>query len=114
MIEIGGQVKPEPDTVYVLPPNKDLIYKNGALNLKKRRTERPTLAIDHFFESLAEEQGPRAIGVVLSGSGSDGTAGLRAIKAAGGITFAQDEQSAKFAAMPRNALMSGFVDAPSS
>ena len=111
VIEISGRVKPAPDTVYVLPPNKDLIYKNGALNLKKRRTERPTLAIDHFFESLAEEQGPRAIGVVLSGSGSDGTAGLRAIKAAGGITFAQDEQSAKFAAMPRNALMSGFVDA---
>src|SRR5215469_10198955 len=108
--EIGGQIKPEPDTVYVLPPNKDVIYKSGALRLKQR-TERPMLAIDHFFESLAEEQGSRAIGVVLSGSGSDGTAGLRAIKAAGGLTFAQDEDTAKFAAMPRNAIMSGFVDA---
>src|SRR5262249_28810587 len=76
-----------------------------------RLIERPTLAIDRFFESLAEEQGSRAIGIVLSGTGSDGTAGLRAIKAAGGITFAQDESSAKFAAMPRNAIMSGFVDA---
>jgi len=109
-LEISGRIKPEPDTVYVLPPNKDVIYKNGALKLM-RRTERPMLAIDHFFESLAEEQGSRAIGVVLSGSGSDGTAGLRAIKAAGGLTFAQDEESAKFPAMPRNAVVSGFVDA---
>src|SRR5262245_52376985 len=108
--EISGRIKPEPNTVYVLPPNKSLIYKSSTLRLKER-PQRPTLAIDHFFESLAEEQGPRAIGVVLSGTGSDGTAGLRAIKAAGGITFAQDEDSAKFAAMPRNAIMSGFVDA---
>src|SRR5215471_2190987 len=113
VIEISGQIKPEPDTVYVLPPNKDLIYKNGALRLRQR-SERPMLAIDHFLESLAEEEGPRAIGVVLSGTGSDGTAGLRAIKAAGGITFAQDEDSAKFSAMPRNAIVSGFVDAAMS
>jgi two-component system CheB/CheR fusion protein len=108
--EIAGRTKPEPDKVYVLPPNKDVIFKNGSLRLM-RRTERPMLAIDHFFESLAEEQGPRAIGIVLSGSGSDGTAGLRAIKAAGGLTFAQDEETAKFPAMPRSAIMSGFVDA---
>src|SRR5215471_11978803 len=113
VIEISGQIKPEPNTVYVLPPNKDLIYKNAALRLRQR-SERPMLTIDHFFESLAEEQGPRAIGVVLSGTGSDGTAGLRAIKAAGGITFAQDEASAKFSAMPRNAIVSGFVDAAMS
>jgi len=109
VIEITGRVKPEPDTVYVQPPNKCVIYKNSALTLVKR-TERLNVAIDQFFESLAETQGPRAIGVVLSGSGSDGTAGLRAIKAAGGITFAQDD-SAKFSAMPRNAIQSGFVDA---
>jgi len=108
--EITEPIKPEADKVYVLPPNKDLVYKNGMLRLRQR-SERPMLAIDHFFESLAEEQGPRAIGVLLSGSGSDGTAGLRAIKAAGGITFAQDEESAKFSAMPRNAIASGFVDA---
>jgi len=110
VIEIDGRVKPEPNTVYVLPSNKGLLYKNGALVLT-RRVERPTLAIDRFFESLAEGQGGRAIGVLLSGSGSDGTAGLRAIKAAGGITFAQDEESAKFPAMPRSAIQSGFVDA---
>jgi two-component system CheB/CheR fusion protein len=110
VIELNGRVEPKPDTVYVQPPSKCVIYKNGALTLV-HRTERLNLAIDHFFESLAEEQRSRAIGVVLSGSGSDGTAGLRAIKVAGGITFAQDEQSAKFASMPRNAIMSGFVDA---
>jgi two-component system CheB/CheR fusion protein len=110
VVEISGRIKPEPNTIYVLPPNKDLIYEKGALALT-RRTDRPMLAIDHFFESLAEEQGSRAIGVVLSGTGSDGTAGLRAIKAAGGITFAQDEESAKFPAMPRNAMVAGFVDA---
>src|SRR5215475_1234628 len=79
VIEISGRIKPEANKVYVLPPNKGLIYKNGALNLIQLGV-RPTLAIDHFFESLAEEQGPRAIGVLLSGSGSDGTSGLRAIK----------------------------------
>src|SRR5262249_51369433 len=110
VLGISAREKPRPDTVYVLPPNKGLIYKKGALNLIQLGG-RPTLAIDHFLESLAEEQGSRAIGVVLSGSGSDGTAGLRAIKAAGGITFAQDEESAKYPAMPRSAITAGFVDA---
>lgn len=110
VIEINGRTKPEANTVYVQPPNKCVIYKNGALTLV-RRTERLNLAIDQFFESLAEDQGPRAIGVLLSGTGSDGTAGLRAIKAAGGITFAQDEATAKFSTMPRNAILAGFVDA---
>ena len=75
-----------------------------------RRTEKLNIAIDHFFESLAEECGSGAIGIVFSGTGSDGTAGLRAIKAAGGLTFAQTEASAKFDAMPRSAIRSGFVD----
>lgn len=110
VIEISGRLRPKPNTVYVQPSNKCVVCKNGSLALT-RRTERLSLAIDHFFESLAEAQGPRAIGVVLSGSGSDGTAGLRAIKAAGGLTFAQDEESAKFPSMPRTALLSGFVDA---
>ena len=111
VIEINKRIEAKPDTVYVLPANKCLICKGGKLVLTPMRPERPTLAIDHFFESLAQAEGARAIGVLLSGSGSDGTAGLRAIKAAGGITFAQDEQTAKFPAMPRNAIQAGFVDA---
>src|SRR5437763_1737313 len=107
--EIAGTTTPEPNAVYVQPPDRCVIAKNGKLTLV-RRTERLNIAIDHFFESLAEECGSRAIGIVLSGTGSDGTAGLRAIKAAGGLTFAQTEESAKFDAMPRSAIRSGFVD----
>ena len=107
--EIAGTTTPKPNEVYVQPPNKCVIAKQGKLTLV-RRTERLNIAIDHFFESLAEERGSRAIGIVLSGTGSDGTAGLRAIKAAGGLTFAQTEASAKFDAMPRSAIRSGFVD----
>jgi two-component system, chemotaxis family, CheB/CheR fusion protein len=109
VIELAGTTTPRPDTVYVQPANKCVIVKAGALKLVLR-TQKLNLAIDHFFESLAEERGSRAIGIILSGSGTDGTAGLRAIKAAGGLTFAQSERSAKFDAMPRNAIRAGFVD----
>lgn len=108
VMELSGATVPQRNAVYVQPPNKCVTYKNGMLRLA-RRTEKLNLAIDHFFESLAEGCGRRAIGVILSGTGSDGTAGLRAIKAAGGLTFAQDE-SAKFVDMPRSAIRSGFVD----
>src|SRR6267154_1433037 len=107
--EITGTTVPKPNAVYVQPPDKCVIAKNGKLTLVQR-TQRLNVAIDHFFESLAEDCGSRAIGIVLSGTGSDGTAGLRAIKAAGGLTFAQTEASAKFDAMPRSAIRSGFVD----
>src|SRR5256714_8792736 len=107
--EVTRTTTPKPNAVYVQPPNKCVIAKNGALTLVQRE-KRLNVAIDHFFESLAEECGSRAIGIVLSGTGSDGTAGLRAIKAAGGLTFAQSEDSAKFDAMPRSAIRAGFVD----
>src|SRR5213075_306637 len=107
--EVTRTTTPKPNTVYVQPPNKCVIAKNGTLTLVQRE-KRLNVAIDHFFESLAEECGSRAVGIVLSGTGSDGTAGLRAIKAAGGLTFAQSEESAKFDAMPRSAIRSGFVD----
>jgi len=110
VIEIAKTTKPEPNTVYVQPPNKCVLVQDGALVLVGR-TQHVNVAIDQFFESLAEACGSRGIGVLLSGTGSDGTAGLRAIKVAGGLTFAQDEQTAKFAEMPRNAIRSGFVDA---
>src|SRR5437763_701052 len=107
--EVTGTTTPKPNTVYVQPPNKCVIAKDDTLTLVQRE-ERLNVGIDHFFESLAEECGSRAIGIVLSGTGSDGTAGLRAIKAAGGLTFAQNQESAKFDAMPRSAIRAGFVD----
>ena len=110
VLELTETIAAEPNSVYVQPPNKCVTVKNGALTLV-RRTERLNVAIDQFFESLAEARGARAIGVILSGTGSDGTAGLRAIKAAGGLTFAQSVESAKFDAMPRSAIRAGFVDA---
>ncbi len=108
--EVTRTTKPEPNQVYVQPANKCLIVRGGQLKLV-RRTQRINVAIDHFFESLAEDRGARAIAILLSGCGSDGTAGLRAIKEAGGLTFAQSEESARFPEMPRNAIRSGFVDA---
>ena len=101
----------EPDRVYVIPPNTDLALEGNQLVLVPREESRkPHLAIDTFFRSLAAERGPHAIGVLLSGSGADGTEGLRAIKAEGGLTLAQDPDTAKFGDMPRNALRAGVVD----
>ena len=93
-----------PDHVYVIPPNTNLAVAQGVLHVTPRGGARPHLPVDLFLRSLAEEQQIRAIGVVLSGTGSDGTLGLCEIKAVGGITFAQDEQSARQFGMPRSAI----------
>jgi len=109
--EVVEGVTVEPDHVYVIPPNKALGIRNGDLHLLARRRQDPKhLPVDAFFHSLAENEGGRAIGVILSGVASDGTVGLAAIKAAGGITFAQDSQSAKYDGMPRSAIAAGCVD----
>ncbi len=98
------------DHVYVIPPNTNLSIAQGRLKLQPRpQSSRAQRAIDFFFESLAQDQRERAIGVILSGTASDGTLGLEAIKAEGGITFAQDE-SAKYDSMPRSAVAAGCVD----
>jgi two-component system CheB/CheR fusion protein len=100
----------EPNHVYVIPPNTEMAISQGTLRLQPRRREGAHLPINFFLRSLAEDQGSRAIGVILSGSASDGVEGMRAIKEQGGVTFAQDEDSAKFGSMPRSALASGCVD----
>src|SRR6185312_12495929 len=83
---------------------------NGVIRLISPATPGPRLPIDFLFRSLAEDRGDRAIGIVLSGTGSDGTFGLQAIKSAGGITFVQEPSSAKYDGMPRSALASGAAD----
>ena len=100
-----------PNTVYLLPRSKNMTIFKGKLFLVdyKRKDRKPNLPIDIFFESLAKDMGERAIGVVLSGTGSDGTRGIRAIKEAGGLVMVQD-QSAKFDGMPLNALATQLVD----
>ena len=96
-------LRAEPNHVYVIPSNADLTIGGGVFTLTPRAATDRHMPIDVFFRSLAEEQEADAIGVVLSGTGSDGTLGLRAIKAVGGIAFAQDERSAKHPGMPQSA-----------
>jgi two-component system, chemotaxis family, CheB/CheR fusion protein len=101
----------EPGHVYVIPPNADLGLVSGVLRVRPLLDpQAPRLTIDVFFRALAEDWGPRAIGVILSGTGTDGTFGLTAIKASGGVTFVQDPASAKYDAMPRHVLSSGCAD----
>ncbi len=111
VVEVKDGIQLEPDHVYVIPPNASMSVFDGTLKLGAREEGRGGhLPIDHFFESLAAHRGNKAIGVVLSGNASDGTLGLKAIKAAGGIAFAQEEASAKFPGMPRSAINAGVVD----
>ncbi len=110
VLEIRSGLRVKANSVYVIPENTNLSIVGGVLGLSKRTAghgyHRP---IDDFLNSLAEDRGHRAIGVILSGTASDGTLGLEALKAEGGITFAQD-QSAKFDSMPHNAVAAGVVD----
>ena len=99
------------NTIYVLPPNMDIRIQGGILALSPRdKKARHLDQIDIFFKSLAQSHGALAIGVVLSGTGTDGTAGLRAIKEGGGITYAQDPTTALYSGMPTSAIDSGCVD----
>ncbi|HVR70690.1 MAG TPA: chemotaxis protein CheB [Vicinamibacteria bacterium] len=109
--EVTGDVRVEPNRVYVIPPTEDIVLSEGALKLVPRsRTGGFHMPIDAFLRTLAEGQGSQAIGVILSGMASDGTLGLTAIKAEGGIAFAQDPGSARFGDMPRSAIAAGCVD----
>jgi two-component system CheB/CheR fusion protein len=109
--EAADGVPVEADHVYVIPPNYSLGLHHRRLLLLERSQDRGLhLPVDDFLQTLADDLGPKAIGVVLSGTGSDGTHGLKAIKAAGGMTFAQDEQSAEHFGMPGSAIAAGCVD----
>src|SRR5256886_84601 len=111
VVEAKHGMRVEPGHVYVMPPNARMTIAGEVLHLGPRSDDRgPQLPIDHFLRSLAEDLGSRAIGVILSGSASDGALGLKAIKAEGGTTFAEAPQSAKFDSMPRSAVASGAVD----
>ncbi|HYI96016.1 MAG TPA: chemotaxis protein CheB, partial [Bryobacteraceae bacterium] len=99
----------QPNHVYVIPPNTTMVLADGTLRLAPRPPGLH-LPIDIFFQSLASIQGSKAIGIVLSGNAADGSEGLKAIKAECGITMAQDEITAAFSGMPRNAAATGVVD----
>ena len=112
MLEIQEGMRVEPDHVYVVPSHADVGILKGTLALFPRSSDerKPHLPIDFFFKGLAADLGNQAIGVVLSGTGSDGAEGVRAIKAEDGVTFAQDPRSAAFGAMPQAAVATGAVD----
>lgn len=101
----------EPNHVYTIPPNTSMTVSHQQLSLRPR-PERlgPPMPIDDLFESLADNHGPNAIGVILSGTGSDGALGMQAIKGEGGLTFAQEQKSARFNSMPKAAIEIGSVD----
>jgi chemotaxis response regulator CheB len=108
--EVTDNLRVQSNHVYVIPPNTNLAIAQGVLKLQPRQqTRTPQRSVDFFFESLAEDQRERSIGVILSGTATDGTLGLEAIKAEGGITFAQDD-SARYDSMPRSAVAAGCVD----
>jgi two-component system, chemotaxis family, CheB/CheR fusion protein len=101
----------EKNRAYVIPPNRYLSIRQGVLHLSAPSEPRSLrMAIDFFLRSLAEDQHERAVGVILSGTGTDGTLGLKEIKAAGGMTMAQEPTTAQHEGMPRNAIASGSVD----
>ncbi|MGV3504068.1 MAG: chemotaxis protein CheB [Adhaeribacter sp.] len=111
VLEAEDKMPTRPNCVYVLPSGKQLTLKNSRLHLAdKPRSREPNFAIDLFFESLAKDRGATAIGIILSGTGTDGTRGCKALKAAGGMVVVQDPDSAKFDGMPKSAIDTGAVD----
>jgi two-component system, chemotaxis family, CheB/CheR fusion protein len=109
--EVKNGMAIERNRFYVIPPNTSMSIANKTLRLHPREESRGVpMPIDHFMRSVAEEYRGGAIGVVLSGSGTDGTLGIAEIQAQGGVTFAQDEVTAKYNSMPRSAVNSGAVD----
>ncbi|MFH0871338.1 MAG: chemotaxis protein CheB [bacterium] len=111
VIQTKDLTRVQPNCVYVIPPNKDMSILHGVLHLLDPVTPRGLrLPIDFFFRSLADDSEERSIGVILSGMGSDGTLGLKAIKGKAGVVFVQDPASAKFDGMPRSAIDAGLAD----
>jgi two-component system CheB/CheR fusion protein len=111
VLQAKDRVVVKPNYVYVIPPNKTMSILKGALHLFEPIEARGLrLPIDHFFQTLADDQHENAIAVILSGMGSDGSIGVRAIKEQNGIVMAQEPSAAKFDSMPRNAIESALVD----
>ena len=109
--EVEDGMRVQMNCAYIIPPNRDMAFLNGALQLMEPSEPRGhRLPIDILFRSLAHDQRERAIGIILSGTGSDGTVGVRAIKGEGGMVIAQIPESCEFDGMPRSAIATGMVD----
>jgi len=111
VFEVEDGMVVRPNCAYIIPPNRDMAFLSGTLQLLEPSSPRgQRLPIDFFFRSLAQDQRERAIGIVLSGTGSDGTLGVRAIKGEGGMVMVQNPASSEYDGMPRSALATGLVD----
>ncbi len=111
VVEASDGLSVTPNCIYVIPSKKLMTIRHGQLQLdEKLKTRQPNNAIDIFFDSLAEDVGKNAIGIILSGTGTDGTKGIESIKAHGGLVLVQDPLSAAFDGMPNSAVASGFAD----
>ena len=111
VFEVDDGMVVQPNCAYIIPPNRDMAFLHGALQLLEPATPRgQRMPIDFFFRSLAHDQHERAICIVLSGTGSDGTLGVRAIKGEGGMVMAQNPESTEYDGMPRSAIGTGLVD----
>ena len=101
----------QPDNIYVIPPNYDMIIEDNALHLQKQAEAHGfSLPIDLFFRSLAKDKQDNAVGIILSGTGSDGTLGVRAIKAEYGMIMVQSPETSEYDGMPHSAIAPGLVD----
>jgi len=111
VFEVEDGMVVQPNCAYIIPPGRDMAFLNGTLQLLEPSAPRgKRLPIDFFFRSLAQDQRERAIGIILSGTGSDGTLGIRAIKGEGGMVMAQNPGSTEYDGMPRSAIATGLVD----
>ena len=111
VVQVNDGIQVQPNNVYVVPPNRNMALFHGRLLLTETESHGGLrLPIDFLFRSLAEDQGQQAIGIILSGTGTDGTLGLKAIRGEGGMVIAQDPESAKFDGMPRSAIATGLAD----
>ena len=111
VIEAANQMAVKANTVYIIPPNAYLSVRDRRLYLSEPELQRGMrMPIDHFLRSLAEAQQERAIAIILSGTGSDGTLGVRAVKGEGGIALAQSPESAQYDGMPRSVIATGLID----
>jgi two-component system CheB/CheR fusion protein len=111
VFEVEDGMVVQPNCAYIIPPAHDMAFVNGTLHLLEPAAPRgQRLAIDFFFRSLAQDQHERAIGIVLSGTGCDGTLGIRAIKGEGGMVMVQSPATCQYEGMPRSALATGLVD----
>ncbi len=111
VFQVSDRMKVKPDCIYVIPPNRDMSILHGVLHLFEQTATRGLrLPIDFFFHSLADDRAEGSIGVILSGMGSDGTLGLKAIKEKGGVALVQEPASARFDSMPRSVINAGLAD----